>query len=176
MSGHTDLRPLASIQRGAAFPSTPATGDRCWRTDRGIEYYWDGTRWLSTQLFTVTAVVSGNATANAAVVLPHPGARLGADVYLVNLAAYIRLNTATTSANYFTANLRTYSAGGVATIQGGTITSANATLGAFVSYATALNTLLPLAAAPAVELRADKFGTHTTGAAISVEYSYRLVG
>lgn len=36
---------------GAAFPSAPATGDIFYRTDRHIEYFYDGTRWLSTQLY-----------------------------------------------------------------------------------------------------------------------------
>ncbi len=37
---------------GSSFPATPATNDRYFRTDRGIDYYYDGTRWLSTQLYT----------------------------------------------------------------------------------------------------------------------------
>lgn len=36
---------------GTAFP-TAATGDRYWRTDLGGEYYYDGTRWLSTAKYT----------------------------------------------------------------------------------------------------------------------------
>jgi hypothetical protein len=37
---------------GTGFP-TAAAGDRFWRTDRGLEYYYDGTRWLTTTLFTI---------------------------------------------------------------------------------------------------------------------------
>jgi hypothetical protein len=37
---------------GTSFPASKATGDRYWRTDLGLEYYWDGTRWVTTQLFT----------------------------------------------------------------------------------------------------------------------------
>lgn len=36
---------------GTAFP-TATTGDRYFRTDRGLEYYYDGTRWLSMTLYT----------------------------------------------------------------------------------------------------------------------------
>lgn len=36
---------------GTAFPSAPATNSRFFRTDRGIEYYYDGTRWLSVNQF-----------------------------------------------------------------------------------------------------------------------------
>ena len=32
---------------GTSFPANKATGDRYWRTDLGLECYWDGTRWLS---------------------------------------------------------------------------------------------------------------------------------
>jgi len=35
---------------GTSFPSSPVTGERRFRTDRGIEYYYDGTRWLSLQM------------------------------------------------------------------------------------------------------------------------------
>lgn len=36
---------------GTAFPASPFTRQRYFRTDQGIEYYYDGTRWLSTTLY-----------------------------------------------------------------------------------------------------------------------------
>jgi hypothetical protein len=38
-------RPLSGA--GTAFPSSPATGARFFRTDLGLECYYDGTRWLT---------------------------------------------------------------------------------------------------------------------------------
>lgn len=38
---------------GTSFPGSPSSGDRFYRTDRHIEYFYDGTRWLSLQLFTL---------------------------------------------------------------------------------------------------------------------------
>jgi hypothetical protein len=35
---------------GTSFPGSPATNDRYFRTDLGMEFYWDGTNWVSTQL------------------------------------------------------------------------------------------------------------------------------
>lgn len=35
---------------GSSFPGSPSTGDVCYRTDRHIEYYYDGAQWLSTDL------------------------------------------------------------------------------------------------------------------------------
>lgn len=41
------------LSTGTSFPGSPTTGDIFWRSDRSIEYFYDGTRWLSTQLFTL---------------------------------------------------------------------------------------------------------------------------
>lgn len=40
-------------QAGIAFPVGPVAGQRFYRTDRKIEYTYDGVRWLSTQLHTL---------------------------------------------------------------------------------------------------------------------------
>ena len=37
---------------GTAFPASKATNDRYWRTDIGQGFHWDGTRWVSDQVFT----------------------------------------------------------------------------------------------------------------------------
>jgi hypothetical protein len=47
---------------GTAFP-TAATGDRYWRTDLGLEFYYDGTRWLTVELFrseTTTGLIAAS--------------------------------------------------------------------------------------------------------------------
>lgn len=46
----------ASVSGGSSFPSTPATNRRFFRNDRGIEYFYNGTRWLSTKLFLDTCL------------------------------------------------------------------------------------------------------------------------
>lgn len=43
-----------AVSGGTSFPGTPATNRRFFRSDRGIEYFYNGTRWLSTQLFNET--------------------------------------------------------------------------------------------------------------------------
>lgn len=44
-------RALRGGNRAPDFPATPILNERVFRTDRGIEYYWDGERWLSTHLY-----------------------------------------------------------------------------------------------------------------------------
>jgi len=41
---------------GTSFPGSKATNDRYFRTDLGLEFYWDGTRWLSTTLYELPLV------------------------------------------------------------------------------------------------------------------------
>ncbi len=36
---------------GSSFPGSPTSGDQFYRTDRNVWYYYDGTRWLTQQLF-----------------------------------------------------------------------------------------------------------------------------
>lgn len=50
--GISEFNPLIS-RVGTAFPVSPAANQRFFRTDRGIEYFWNGTYWLSTGDFPV---------------------------------------------------------------------------------------------------------------------------
>ena len=84
---------------GTSFPAVKATGDRYFRTDLGMEFYYDGTRWLSTQLFTSTSNVetsSGSfyivlsATQASAMRCPLP-VMPGSDIYIdkVSMVGYV---------------------------------------------------------------------------------------
>ncbi len=53
------LQPVA-IPGGTAFPGSPSTGQRFFRTDRGLDYYYDGTRWLTTTLYIEPLGISDN--------------------------------------------------------------------------------------------------------------------
>ena len=50
---------------GTSMPGGPATNQRITRTDLGMDFYYDGTRWLTTQLFTLelSGPFDGDATA-----------------------------------------------------------------------------------------------------------------
>ncbi len=58
------------------FPGSPATHRKVYRTDRNILYVYDGTRWLSAQLFTLSlpGIVNVTASTNGTpVAYPFPG-------------------------------------------------------------------------------------------------------
>lgn len=88
-----------SWNAGTSFPGSPATNDRYWRTDLAMEFYYDGTRWLSTQIFekqmlphngatTSTSVgdLFGNITATSAFNLRAlaPSLHGGSDVWIID--------------------------------------------------------------------------------------------
>lgn len=37
--------------KGTSFPGSPASGDFFYRTDLNLEFFWNGTRWLTTHLY-----------------------------------------------------------------------------------------------------------------------------
>ena len=41
----------SNVPSVTAMPASPQTGMRVWRTDLGLEYFYDGTRWLTTKIF-----------------------------------------------------------------------------------------------------------------------------
>ena len=45
---------MASAGAGTAFPLSPTIGDKFFRTDRTIEYYWNGSYWVSTQVYDIS--------------------------------------------------------------------------------------------------------------------------
>lgn len=53
-SGQLSVSSTGGTLSGTSFPVSPTAGDIFRRTDLNFEYIYDGTRWLTTQLFTVT--------------------------------------------------------------------------------------------------------------------------
>lgn len=53
MLGPISMLGSATNLQGTSFPTNPVVDQRFYRTDRSIEYFYDGTRWLSSQLHSV---------------------------------------------------------------------------------------------------------------------------
>ena len=110
---------------GTSFPVSPTTGDRYYRTDRNLEYYYDGTRWLTTTLYKDTFEIStpqGLATTG----LCWTGVWTGDyDQYLVDLYASTFVATTNTGANYWSIDLVSKNAGASSASLGAFNTSAD---------------------------------------------------
>lgn len=87
--------------RGTSFPVSPANGDRFLRTDVNIECFYDGTRWLSTELLISTGSIQAVATTGATI-LPIPYYDLY-DIYIERVNIGTQITSATTGTNYFNA-------------------------------------------------------------------------
>lgn len=50
------------VAEGTSFPGSPAAGDKFYRTDRKFQYEYDGTRWLTSDLFSLNQNILGVST------------------------------------------------------------------------------------------------------------------
>lgn len=102
---------------GTAFPANKATGDRYWRTDLGEEYYYDGTRWLSSQVYglsipssDVVFPVSGDTYPFMGPV-PFNTSGSRRDVWVVGWTAITKVATTNDGSNYWSVALQRYPSG-----------------------------------------------------------------
>lgn len=65
----------AGAPSATAMPTSPVTGQRVWRSDLSFEFFWDGTRWLSTEMLSMSFnYLDTNATSGSDIlnILPVP--------------------------------------------------------------------------------------------------------
>lgn len=105
---------LASgLASGTSFPGSPSAGDRYFRTDLGMEFYYDGTRWLSMQIFRIELkqedTVTWPLTATTSVV-HRAVAPFGADfdLWLMDWHWMSVVLTTNTGSAYWTVTLRKF--------------------------------------------------------------------
>jgi hypothetical protein len=96
-------RPLSSA--GTAFPSSPATGMRFWRSDLGYLCYYDGTRWLTVHEYsiTITDQISNTVAFDTAFVVPRDD---GYRAYWTYAAVQTFISPTNNATNYWTIELQ----------------------------------------------------------------------
>lgn len=155
---------------GTGFP-TAATGDRYWRTDLRMEFFYDGTRWLSTALFEhflgqMTGITATSAEVYTAV---RPDA---ADMWLEDLITAMNAASGLSGSAYWTVECYSYddASGSLrASTNNTSLTNAQ-----WYRRATAIDALLG-SSVDAFSVRAVKTstpGAFTGGAMVT----YRIVG
>ncbi len=129
----------AGLNAGTSFPGSPATNDLFFRTDRGIIYYYDGTRWLSAAPFVLELAASDAIMPTAAGDGRLRGVTWGTtyDLYLLSWYQNIYVNTTNNASNYMTLNLIDETGGAVSNVN----TSADAA-NTWLQKITAINAVL----------------------------------
>ena len=104
----------AGYDEGTSFPVSPSSGDKFYRTDRNLLYYYDGTRWLTTTLYVATPTLADAGT-------PPYSASPGThgylavdptyDMYLVALEGTTGIFGTNDASNYWTIGLDRRNAG-----------------------------------------------------------------
>lgn len=96
---------------GTAFPPTPSTNDRYTRTDRGIDYYYDGTRWLSvteysTDMSTYGQLWSAVSTSGTTVAISRVPDLGGTQIYLTKWRIRTQVGGTNNGTDYWTLALQ----------------------------------------------------------------------
>lgn len=168
-AGHVDAA-------GTSFPGSPATSERFFRTDRGLEYYYDGTRWLTTTLFYANGGANETLipfTANAEFARNYPAFNPTYQSYIVDWLITWAVSVNANGSNFWQLTLRESSADTSTTNLATTDTSTGVTY-TFQRNIISVNTLLPT----------TTFEIHThaqkTGAGgdlyVAAAYTFRIVG
>jgi hypothetical protein len=156
---------------GTSFPAGPSVNDKFYRTDLNLLCYYDGTRWLTVQLFGSDLSMFGSTnttTNNGGYVAPPPG-----DFYIESLWWNVRVTGTNNSSNYWTLTAETtdgdtYVAFGNLSTQG--LSFANPT--AVQLLTTAIGTVI--SGAVSVRFLFDKVGS-PGGVYYSCRINWRLV-
>lgn len=168
--GGTPPRPPS----GTVFPSSPVTGDIFYRSDRMIEYSWDGTRWLSTQLFVLSV---GNKaallplTASADFHEANPMAGLY-DIYVTRGVISSLPTAATPASNFFSSQFQTIDGSTAANI-GAAMSQVSAALNVWTTQAVVINAVVA-STIEALNLANTETGIASTSIVGCLHY--RLVG
>ncbi len=110
----------ASFTKATSMPGSPATNQMCFRTDLGLLFYYDGTRWLTTELFVYPLDLinpSQGVTSFAQQMMPVQIL----DMWLDSIKVWATATVNNSGSAYWTATLQKYTAAGTPT----SITSVN---------------------------------------------------
>lgn len=115
---------------GSAFPVGPAVNDVFYRTDRGLWYFWNGTNWLTVNLYgAFLGAAAANLTfpitvAGFPLIGPVPWNTVGArrDVYLEGWRVITNVNATNNATNYWSIGLERHPS---ATVLGSFTTAAD---------------------------------------------------
>lgn len=160
------------LESGTSFPGGPSTDDLFYRTDRDLIYFYDGTRWLTANLYIHSLMVVPASLSATIQFFSVPPTELGYDVWMEDLLATMYASGLSGSA-YWQLDLYTWDG----STQGSpiaTVSNVSGTSSAFVRKIDTIDALLGTGM-DAFDLTATKVSTPGNLIA-GATLTYRLVG
>lgn len=162
---------------GTSFPATPATGDRYWRSDLGMEAYYDGTRWLTTQAYSLALRPTDQVLASTTtgrrhrMTVPYKGTY---GLYLQTLQLSTLALATNDGSNYYSIALYSHDSGDSTSQLGSTVTTAADTQGVWYTKTITVNAVLSTGAF-AFSVQQTNTGSPNGGLYLLGEMFYRLI-
>ena len=167
------------VPAGTSFPGSPATNDIYFRTDRGLLYFYDGTRWLTVTLYHELAT-NPDGTGSSSTPPYTATANLGRnviwandyDLWLVELQAWF-FTSGLSSSNYWTLTMAKGNTANSFT----DIANVNCQSGTDSNWINKTASINALLGSSWATMRFTLAKTNTpNGCYCSAAYTYRLVG
>lgn len=164
-----------------SMPGSPATGQRVTRTDLKLDFFYDGTRWLSTTYYRETlpnAVVGTQASSFSASFSMGRWApwHTTYDLWLEDFYTSTLVNTTNTGAAYWSLALKKYQSDYSTSSTIATYATSGDTAGVGKTAKTAIGALLTPATYVIIQVEGSKTGSPGTLALPGLALGYRLVG
>lgn len=118
-----NMKKDASFSKATSMPGAPATNQMCFRTDLGLLFYYDGTRWLSVNKYMEPFPAASSIAGTSFVMQMSPYQDL--DMYVEKLMAFSYVASGNSGSAYWTITLQKYDAAGTGTSLGTFNTSAD---------------------------------------------------
>ena len=179
--GGTATANTAAIANGSvkitcadAAPSAPTADDLWYETDTNILWFWNGTYWLSKELYDYGMSFTAVSATTAAYFGIEPIQAAQHDIYFVDVTASLFIDTTNDGSKFWTATINRLSSANTPTAIGSCNTSAISASAWTVVKAT-LNTHVDLSAVDAKATQISVAKTSTPGDAYGrVDFTYRL--
>lgn len=167
------LNSVLAWNSGTSMPANKATGDRYWRTDLGIEAFYDGTRWLALGQPQIVTFGWENMTASGTIPSSRFPLRSDFDIYVIDLVTTTVAFTTNNGTNFYTMRLQKTNGANADTVVATTVTSAD-TAGTWTNHITSINAVIDYATYKSLYF--DVIKTLSPGALYgTIGFTYRRV-
>jgi hypothetical protein len=162
-------------------PSAPISGDLWWETDTNLEWYYDGTRWLSSTLYSAYTGMNQSATAANILFQANNNPVYGYDIWIVNHYVQAHVITTNSATNYWKFELRkvttsTVPANGAGTLLGSGVNSSAVAANTWFELSEAIGAAVDHTGSGLEVLFLDIYKNNAPGNAwVTQGYTYRLI-